>query len=709
MAERPYLERLAGALGIAASYRGYYGKLCCTDEATYEALIAAMGYDASSEAKAEEALIRMQSVRSKQVIDKVRVEEGSAPAALHLPVNFGALGGAGVEWEIQLIEEHGAVHSSEGKTSAADQPTTLALPSSFAATLGYHTVQLTLRAAGTSFQETQRLILCPPRCFSAQEALSEKKGWGSWTHMYSLRNPNGFGIGDLRDLKTLIDNSAAEGACFIGINPLHAAMENSISYNPYFPSSRLFRSPLYLDPQAFQEYSICPELHSFLESPEAKQELGALREASQLDYPRIQRFKYRLFRLLFRQFCQQHRDGGSPRGQAFYAFVDKGGKALSDFATYCALQERLPSAGQGNNGFYEWPEQYQSPESPSVESFRQQYKNEIDFHLYLQFEMETQLAHVHEHAQAQGMPLGLYQDLALGNAPGGSDIWSFGSLFARGATVGAPPDPFSSTGQQWSLSPLCPRALREGGYRFWSDLLRASCRYAGVLRIDHVMGLSRQFWIPKNKSPKQGAYVGYPEHDLLGILALESLRHHCVMIGEDLGIVPEHLRQTMQEQNILRSQVFYFERDEQGEFRDAQDYAQPSLVTATTHDLPTIAGFWQERDLLARQEAGQITESGEFEALCQERIRDQERLVRLFRRLNFVSPDWTPADTSELAPLIHAFLAKTPCILFGVSVDDLAGELESVNVPGTYSLLKRNWSRRMNSQVSDIRFTNLRR
>jgi 4-alpha-glucanotransferase len=332
----------------------------------------------------------------------------------------------------------------------------------------------------------------------------------------------------------------------------------------------------------------------------------------------------------------------------------------------------------------------------------------VDFHRWLQFETDRQLGEAAERAREAGLAIGLYQDLAIGTAPAGSDTWSFPDLFIRGACVGAPPDPYAATGQNWGLPPIDPRRLKEEGYRYFIRLIRAAFRHAGALRIDHVMGLFRSFWIPDGHSGADGAYVRYPSEDLLGILALESVRNHALVVGEDLGTVPPDVPPALAKWGVLSSKVLYFERGDAGSFAPAERYAPEALATANTHDMATLAGYWAGRDVELRADVGLITPA-DVASARDERARDKRELLRALARARVleerVDPDAEDPQISvaELRGAVHDFLALTPSVLVGIALDDVAGELEPVNVPGVGQEQHPSWTRRMGKSLTELR------
>jgi 4-alpha-glucanotransferase len=304
--------------------------------------------------------------------------------------------------------------------------------------------------------------------------------------------------------------------------------------------------------------------------------------------------------------------------------------------------------------------------------------------------------------------VGLYQDLAIGTSPAGSDTWSFPDIFVDGVTIGSPPDPYSATGQNWGLPPIDPRRLAQNGYRYFIRLVRAAFRHAGALRIDHVMGLFRAFWIPEGHAGTDGAYVRYPSNDLLGILALESVRHNALVVGEDLGTVPPEVPPALAKWGLLSSKVLYFERGDAGAFLPADRYGADALATANTHDMATLAGFWEGHDIELRAQVG-LLEPDAVDAARTERARDKRQLLRRLAEARVLPSGVDPnaADlqiaSADLRGAVHDFLALTPSVLVGVALDDVAGERDPVNVPGVGGDRHPSWTRRMTKSLEELR------
>jgi len=533
----------------------------------------------------------------------------------------------------------------------------------------------------------------PERCLDVAELLGGRRAFGLWCNLYSLRSARSWGFGSLGDLAGLVRSAAACGADFVGLSPLHALLDRPGRFCPYAPVSRVFRDPLYLEPERIPEWdarSESPEARRAVESPALRARVAALRRGDRLDPAGVEAALFEVLRPLHACFLGRHGARADRRRADFAAFRDRGGESLERFATFQALAGRLEARGSGRD-WDAWPAALRDPGSGEVRAFRAEHVEEVGLHAWLQFELDRQLGLVAKLARAQGLAIGLYTDLALGSTGGGSDTWSWPGLFAHGVSVGAPPDAFSRAGQDWGFPPLDPHALRGDGRRYWQTLLNANLRHAGALRIDHALGLRRLFWIPAGAPPSEGAYVRYPEPELLADLARASRRHRALVIAEDLGTVPEGFSEAIQARGMLSSRVLLFERDAAG-FRPADAWPEACLATANTHDLPPLAALAGEDDLALRRRVGQIPDDQALEALRAERRADREALrERLARDGLLADRD----DPDALAAGVTAFLCATRAVLVGLSLDDLAGEREPINLPGVAPERHPSWLRRM--------------
>ena len=372
------------------------------------------------------------------------------------------------------------------------------------------------------------------------------------------------------------------------------------------------------------------------------------------------------------------------------------------------LYEQFSKRSPPQPVWQDWPEAYRNPGSIASQEFFATHARQVRFHQYVQWLAHEQLRRVHERTRELAMPIGLYHDLALGSDRGGSDAWIFQSLLALGADCGCPPDAFAPEGQNWGLPPVNPHALRRTGYRMFIDLIRKNLQYGGAIRLDHVMSLFRLFWIPRGMPPSAGAYVQYPWDDLLGILALESARHHAVIVGEDLGTVPDLVRDKLHAAGVLSYRVFYFERGNDGEWKRPAMYPRQALAVVTTHDLPTLAGFWDGEDLRLRERLGFYPDESAYRRAVDERQRDKAGIARALQQEG-VWPSGTDEAVALHQPLspdltgaIHTYVAQSPSSFMLVTLEDLVGDATQVNLPGTLDSYP-NWSHKTPLTLDEVK------
>jgi len=524
--------------------------------------------------------------------------------------------------------------------------------------------------------------------------LVEHRAWGLSVQAYALRSSRNWGIGDFEDLARLAEFAAGLGADFIGLSPLHALFFSDPSrISPYSPSTRDFLNPLLIAPDRVPGYADLPE------RAELEAELPDLRETELIDYPAVHRVKRRALEALFGHFVK---NANASEKEAFEQFCHEHGAALEGHALYEALAEHFVTEG-GNVAWSTWPEEYQDPESLAVRDFARAAKQRVAFYAWLQWVADTQLAEAQARAVAAGMRIGLYLDLAVGISPDGSKSWLNGPAIARHARIGCPPDPFSAAGQDWGLVPFSPVGLDEERFEPFRAVIRSNMHHAGALRIDHAMGLQRLYWIPEGNPATDGAYLAYPFRELLEGVVEESWISRTVVIGEDLGTVPPGFTDTMVRAGLLSYQVFYF-TEQGGVWMQPHEYRREALVCASTHDLPTLKGWWIGNDIDWRVKTGRVTER-EGVMQRQERMRDRQLLIDALVEAQALAPNATQADSSEVLEddlvAIHRFLARTPCRLFSVQIDDALGTVEQANLPGTVDE-HPNWRRKIAAPIETL-------
>ncbi len=564
--------------------------------------------------------------------------------------------------------------------------------------VGYH--RLRLRHGEETLCESL-LASAPRRCHVPELLAGEGRAWGPSVQLYALRSERNWGIGDFSDLAVLLEQWAARGANVVALNPLHALfLDNPAQASPYSPSSRLFLNVLYLDVERIDDMRECESARALVRAPEFQVELQRLRAAELVDYPAVAELKLRVLGLLHENFRTRHARVYDARRRAFRRFCADGGEELARHALWEALQERIRREHPEAWGWPVWPDAWRDPASPEVRRFRDEHASRIEFFEYLQWQADLQLGEVAARARSLGLGVGLYGDLAVSIDRGGSEAWAHQDLYALDASIGAPPDAFNALGQNWGLPPPIPAHLRAQAYAPFIATLRRCMRHMGALRVDHVMALMRLFWIPPGGDARDGTYVHYPLDDLLGLLALESVRHRCMVVGEDLGTVPDALRAALAELGVLSYRLLLFERDAGGDFKPPSDYPSQALVAGSTHDLPTLAGFWEGHDIVLREALGLFASDRARQDEMVARAQTRVRLLLLLEREGLLPPGATadpqslPEMTPALSLALHALLAHTPCKLMLVQLEDVTGAREQVNVPGTTDQ-HPNWRRRL--------------
>jgi len=570
--------------------------------------------------------------------------------------------------------------------------------------LGYHEISVQLG----STHATTRYIVTPDRAWTGPHLGAGGRAAGISMSLYGVRSAHNWGCGDFGDLLEIVDWVAEElQASFVGLNPLHA-IHNRRPYNtsPYLPNCSFYQNFLYLDIESMDDFARCRRARELRASPEVSREIEDLRASPFVEYERVSALKLRFLKRLFAQFLREWRKG-SARVRELRAFLDREGDLLEKFATYCALDEHLHRLNPDVWLWPQWPEAYQDPDSPETRAFRKRHWRNVLFYEFLQWQIDIQLRRAQQHARERHLSIGLYHDLALATDRFGSDLWAHRPFYVAGCRVGSPPDDFAPKGQDWGFPPPNAERHREDGYRLFAESIRKNCRNGGALRIDHVMRLFRLYWIPDGCDATLGAYVKERSDDFVRILALESVRNQVVVVGEDLGTVEPEVRKTLARFGIFSYRLFYFEKNQQNEFRRSSEYPAQALVSSTTHDLPTLAGFWLGTDIEARRAAGMLDDEG-FRAQTENRMREKQKMLDVLAGEKLL-PDHMPRYaaaypelTGELHNAIVGFLAETPSQLLAINEEDLTKELEQQNLPGT-TWQYPNWGRKMRYTVEQLR------
>ncbi|MCX7893075.1 MAG: 4-alpha-glucanotransferase [Burkholderiales bacterium] len=700
------LRRLAERAGIGRGYHDIWGAYHETDAPTAARLLAAMDLVRSAE-DAPAALARLEDAPFAAALPPVAVfDVAAAPYAFAIAVRAEDAArehrwtlelATGERWDAPLVPAALEREAERVVAGVARQRYRFLwrdrLP------VGEH--RFTLFAPDGALAASMPLVIAPSRCHQPPRLAQGGRAWGLSVQLYAVRSRRNWGIGDFTDLAGIVETAAALGADAVGLNPLHALFPDEPERaSPYSPSSRLFLDVLYLDVEALPEFAECEEARELVHGETFQTRLAALRRAELVNYPGVARAKLDVLARLHAHFRERHLARGSAHAGAFAAYVADRGEALVRFALFHAIDAHFRAGSPAAHGPAAWPDDYRDPESGAVEAFARQHDAEIDFQRWLQWHCERQLAAAARRAREVGMAVGLYLDLAVSVAPDGADAWRWRDALATGVGVGAPPDDFNPRGQNWGLPPFDPFRLREEAYRPFRETLAANMRHAGALRIDHVMSLMRLYWVPEGASPADGAYVHYPLADLASLVAFESAAAGCLVIGEDLGTVPDEVRAALARLAILSYRLLYFEQDDEGRFKPPSAYPAEALVAASTHDLPTLAGWWTAHDLALRDRLRlfptEELRARQIAARPRERIELLAALARegLLPEGIEADPARVPPMTPALAAAIEVFLARTPAKLLMVQPEDVFGAREQANLPGT-THEHPNWCRKL--------------
>ena len=693
------LDRLSERMGIVAEFRNARGAMVRTGDLTKRDLLAAMGVKVADESEAQAALDALDRERWLRPLAPATVlRKGSGPIAVDivLPANFGD-----VVWRLAL--EDGAERSGReafAKLGLAEEHSLEGRPMQRRrlelgndVPFGYH--RLSIEPGG----EAMMLAVAPEQCWLPPGLAEGRRMWGIAIQLYLLCTADNWGIGDFGDLRALVDLALAHGADVIGLNPLHALFSDDPEHaSPYAPASRLLLNILNIDVAAVPELRHSPAAQALIAATAFQAKLQFCRARHLVDYAGVTALKLSVLEALF-ETCR-----GAPdrtRWQAFTEFRRRRGAVLERNCLFQGLREHFAHQVPAAADWHGWPEEYRNPDSPAVRRFAEEYRERLDFLTWLQWIADEQLGAAAVAAREGGMEIGLYRDLAVGADRAGAETWADAAAVISGAQVGCPPDIYNPAGQNWGLPPFHPRALRDEGYRSFIELVRANMRHAGGLRIDHVMGLQHLYWVPSGQPASSGAYVRYPTEDMIGILALESQRHNCLVVGEDLGTVPEGFRERMAAANILSYRVLFFEQNtETGEYLPPEAYPALSLSVVGSHDLPTLRGWWQGGDIDLKEHLKLYPDAEEAARQRETRRRDQDELVRALQRAGVLAADGEP-DIPTLSRAAHAYLARTPSVLAMAQIDDLTDEVEPVNVPTT-SDQHANWRRRLSMTLDAL-------
>ena len=659
---------LAAAHGVATEYWDQSGTFVRVGSATVEAVLRALGVDVSSSEAINAALEEIRLRNWRRMLPPVYVTRQGEDRRLWVHVPHGRAAQAWVdledggrraldqmEWWVEPVWVDGSLIGEASFVVPGDLP------------LGWHTV--TAESEGVS--TTTPLVVSPYRLDPG--AITGDRQWGFMTQVYAMRSASSWGMGDLHDLSTLASWSARDlGAGFVLINPLHAASPVApMSPSPYLPVTRRFANPMYLRIEDIPEYAgLTPALAVGVE--QLAEQLHHLNHtADLLDRDIVWASKRTALEAV-------HHVGLSDERRADYdAYCAREGAGLRDFATWCAISDvhGAPAA---------WPAELGHPAAPAVAAFREAHAAAVDFHMWMQWLVDGQLAATQAAAREAGMPIGIMHDLAVGVHPEGSDAWALQDVLAAGVSVGAPPDMYNQMGQDWSQPPWRPDALAEAAFLPYRDMLRTVLGHAGGLRIDHVLGLFRLWWVPAGFPAYAGTFVRFDHDAMLSILALEAHRAGAIVVGEDLGTVEPWVQEVLADRGILGTSILWFEAWDSGALKDPGDWRREVLASVTVHDLPPTAGYLRDEHVRIRAELGLLTTPEEVER--EHAARERAGWADVLRRHGWLVPDVdldTDPGLEELVVALHRALAASPARLLGISLPDVAGDRRAQNQPGT--------------------------
>ncbi len=658
------LRDLADAKGVATSWWDWRGEHRQVPAETLRAVLAAMGEETEEESLPA-ALERVRTAPWRRTLPPTVIQRQGTGARVPVHVTHGSQVALTVHLEgggrrpLRQLAHDVAPREIDGRLvgeAAFELPEDLPL--------GWHEIV----AEGDGVGEGSRAVLvAAPERLELPTSLQQAPARGLMTQLYQVRSRGSWGIGDLGDLAVLGAWTAREhGSDFVLVNPLHAAEPVApMEPSPYLPTSRRFVNPVYIDVRDLPGAEALPE--DVREQIASLGRLaGGLDTVDRIDRDAVWSHKEAALRLAHRHLAPLHEE-------AMRALVEDEGRGLVDFATWCSLAREHGLLWRSR-----WPAELHDPDGEAVLRHRDRHRDEVDFHIWLQWLVRHQLDGVRRRLHDAGMGLGVITDLAVGIHPEGADSWALGDVLAQDIDVGAPPDQFNQLGQNWSQPPWRPDRLAEVGYAPFRDMLRAVLRGAGGVRIDHVMGLFRLWWVPDGAAPADGAYVYYDHEALTGILALEAHRAGALVIGEDLGVVEPKVREDLAARGVLGTSIVWFEWVD-GAPRPPEDYRELCLASVTTHDLPPTAGYLDLEHVRLRERLGLLTRPVEEERAAEEA--SIEAVRRALRERGLLED--AAAPVGEVVRAMHEWLALTPSRLHGIALTDLVGDVRAINQPGT--------------------------
>lgn len=666
----PSLVSLAQGFGISTEYYSFFGDLVQVPAATLRSVLSAMGVATFTDAQIDQALLERDLAPWRALVPPSLVIREASPVQVLVHVADKHDVTLGIELEDGSHREL-AIPDQEPQQRDVDGGAVWRLvvevPQDLP--LGWHAIVAQQRKQGdVGVDRDARCVLAvTPTSLEVGNLRPGYggRGWGLMAQLYSVRSKASWGIGDFADLADLVDIGGNRGADFLLINPIHAGeAAGHIEPSPYLPATRRFVSPLYIRPEDIREAAYLPSSQRALVEWSHHSVRESNTDAERIDRDAAWAAKKAALEVLFKA------PKSAARQRSYDEFVSREGRALADFALWCAIAEHF----EGTIA----PAEAADSASPLVASLRTELAERVTFYSWLQWVADEQLGAAQKAALAAGMRIGVMHDLAVGVHPEGSDAWSLRRMYAPGISVGAPPDMYNQQGQDWSQPPWRPDALAREAYAPLRDMIRGLLRNAGALRIDHIIGLFRLWWIPAGSGPDAGTYVRYDHEAMIGVLALEAHRAGAVVIGEDLGNVEPWVRDYLSSRGILGTSVLWFE-NEDGRPRPPEHYRHLVLATVNTHDLPPTAGYLAGEHVDLRARLGLLTEP--VEQVRAEADHERNVMLNVLRERQLIGDHPTER---EIVEALHLFLIASDSVLFGVALVDAVGERRAQNQPGTF-------------------------
>ena len=668
-ARHPGLVELAAACGVATEYWDQAGNQVIVQQETLLAVLASLGHDTSSPQRIEQSLVQVQLSNWRRMLPVfvVGVQGRDTRLWVHVPH-----GDPAQAWLVSESGERTDLAQMDFWVEPLEVDDRRVGEASFAIPgdlpIGYYTVH----ASSRDLQATTHLAMAPARL--QPEVIAGERQWGFMTQLYATRSAHSWGLGDLHDAGQLAAWSAKEfGAGFLLINPLHAAAPSGpMAPSPYLPVTRRFANPMYLRIEDIPEFASLRRKERRRLAKLAQQLQATNRSTQYLDRDAVWTAKRDGLSRIFKA-------GLSPaRADVFARYCAREGQGLVDFAVWSSLCDVFgptPAA---------WPTMYSDARSPAIASFVHKYSMDVQFHMWVQWLVDEQLARAQAITKSSGMAIGLIHDLAVGVHPEGADAWSLKQVLAQGMGVGAPPDMYNQRGQNWHQPPWQPGALAQAAYVPYRDMLRTVLRHAGGIRVDHVLGLFRLWWVPAGMAADKGTFVSLDHEAMIGILLLEAHRAGVLVIGEDLGTVEPWVQEVLRDRGILGTSILWFEQWESGAIKVPGDWRREVLASVTVHDLPPTAGFLRDEHVRIRHELNLLSQTLEDEQA--DSSKDREQWASLLRERGWLDADadlTTDAGLDEMALALHRALAASPARLLGIALPDVIGDRRAQNQPGT--------------------------